>query len=56
MAILCQATMANFIQISIMAILVRVDMAINMVIIDVYAKNRKNADKLQKRIGKNRIC
>ena len=55
MAILHQAIMANFNKIAIMAILVWVDMAINMVNIGVYAKNRKNEDNLRKRIGKNRI-
>ena len=42
MATLCQA------------ILVWVDMAINMFNIGVYAKNRKNVDNLRKQIGKNR--
>ena len=55
MAILHQAIMANFNKIAKMAIIVRVDMAINMVNIGVYAKKRKNVDKLRKRIGKNRI-
>ena len=55
MAILCQAIMANFSKIAIMAIFVWVDMAINMVNIDVYAKKTKNVDNLRKWIGKNRI-
>ena len=55
MAILHQAIMANFYKIAIMAIIVRVDMAINMVNIGVYAKKRKNVDNLRKRIGKNCI-
>ena len=55
MAILCQAIMANFSKIAIMAILVWVDVAINMVNMGVSAKNRQNVDSLRKRIGKNRI-
>ena len=46
MAILCRAIMANINKMAIMAILVWIDMAINMVSIGVYAKNRKNVDKL----------
>ena len=46
MAILCQAIMANFNKMAIMAILVWVDMAINIVNISVYAKNRKNVNNL----------
>ena len=46
MAILHQAIMANFNQIAIMAIIVRVDMAINMVNIGVYAKSWQNVDSL----------
>ena len=38
-----------------MAILLWVDMVINMANIGVYAKNKKNVDTLRKRIGKNRI-
>ena len=45
MAILHQAIMANFNKIPQMAIIVRVDMAINMVNIGVYAKKRKNVVK-----------
>ena len=55
MAILCRAIMANINKMAIMAILVWIDMAINMVSIGVYAKNRKNVDNLRKRIGKNCI-
>ena len=55
MVILCQAIMAIFNKIAIMAIFVWVDMAINMVNIGVYAKNRENVDNLRKRIGKNCI-
>ena len=55
MATLCQAIMANFNKIVIMAILVWVVMAINMVNKGVYVKNRKNVDSLRKRIGKNHI-
>ena len=46
MAILCQAIMANFNKIAIMATLVWVDMTINIVNISVYAKNRKNVNNL----------
>ena len=46
MATLRQAIMANFNKMTIMAILVWVDMAINMVNIGVSAKNRKNVDNL----------
>ena len=46
MAILCRAIMANINKMAIMAILVWIDMAINMVSIGVYAKNRKNVDNL----------
>ena len=46
MAILCQAIMANFSKIAIMAILVWVDMAINMVNIGVYVKSWQNVDSL----------
>ena len=46
--------MTNFNQIAIMAILVWVNMAKNMVNIGVYAKGWQNVDSLQKRIGK--IC
>ena len=56
MATLCQAIMANFNKIVIMAILVWVVMAINMVNKGVYVKNRKNVDSLRKWIGKNRIA
>ena len=52
MAILRQAIMAKMNKMAIMAILVWINMAINMVNIGVYAKNRKNVDSLQKRIGK----
>ena len=55
MAILCRAIMANINKMAIMANLVWIDMAINMVSIGVYAKNRKNVDNLRKRIGKNCI-
>ena len=55
MAILCQAIMANFSKIAIMAILVWVDVAINMVNMGVSAKNWENVDSLPKRIGKNCI-
>ena len=48
MTILCQAIMPNFNKVAIMAILVRIDMAINMVNIGVYAKNMKNVDNLRK--------
>ena len=48
MAILCQAIMANFIKIAIMAVLVGVDMAINMVNMIVSAKSRQNVDSLRK--------
>ena len=44
MAMLCQAIMANFNKVAIMAILVWVDMA--MVNIGVFSKNRKNVDNL----------
>ena len=44
MATLCQAIMANFNKIVIMAILVWVVMAINMVNKGVYVKNRKNVE------------
>ena len=47
--------MANFSKIAIMAILVWVDVAINMVNMGVSAKNRQNVESLRKRIGKNRI-
>ena len=47
--------MANFNKIAIMDILVWVDMAINMVNIGVYARNRKNLDNFLKRIRKNCI-
>ena len=47
--------MPNFNKVAIMAILVRIDMAINMVNIGVYAKNMKNVDNLRKQIGKNHI-
>ena len=50
MATLCQAIMANFNKIVIMAILVWVVMAMNMVNKGVYVKNRKNVDSLRKRI------
>ena len=43
---LCKAIMANFNKMAIMTILVWIDMAINMVSIGVYAKNRKNVDNL----------
>ena len=46
MAILCRAIMANINKMAIMANLVWIDMAINMVSIGVYAKNRKNVDNL----------
>ena len=46
MATLCQPIMAIFNKIAIMVIFVWVDMAINMVNISVYAKNRKNVDYL----------
>ena len=46
MVILCQAIMAIFNKIAIMAILVWVDMAINMVNIGVYAKRWQNVDNL----------
>ena len=46
MAILCQAIMANFNKMAIMAILVWVDMAINMANMDVAAKIRQNVDNL----------
>ena len=55
MAILCQAIMANISKIAVMAILVWVEMATNMVNMGVSAKNRQNVDSLRKRIGKNRI-
>ena len=55
MAILCQAIMANFTKIAIMAILVWVDMAMNMVNMGVSAKNWQNVDSLRKRIGKSFI-
>ena len=55
MAILCQAIMANFSNIAIVAILVWVVMAINMVNMGVSAKNWENVDSLPKRIGKNCI-
>ena len=55
MTILGQAIIANFNKIAIMAILVRIDMAITMVKMGVYAKNMKNVDNLRKQIGKNRI-
>ena len=45
--------MANINKMATLAILVWIDRAINMVSIRVYAKNRKNVDNLQKRIGKN---
>ena len=50
MAILCQAIMANFSKIAIMAILVWVDVAINMVNIGVYAKSWQNVDLTRKYI------
>ena len=46
MVILCQAIMAIFNKIAIMAIFVWVDMAINMVNIGVYAKSWQNVDSL----------
>ena len=46
MAILCQAIMANFSKIAIMAVLVWVDMAINMVDMGFFAKNWQNVDSL----------
>ena len=46
MAILHQAIMANFNKIAIMAILVWVYMAINMVNIGVYTKSWQNVDSL----------
>ena len=46
MAISCQAIMANFSKIAIMAVLVWVAMAINMANMGVSAKNRKNVDNL----------
>ena len=46
MAILRQATMANFNKITIMAVLVWVDMTKKVV--HIYAKNRKNVNNLQK--------
>ena len=49
MTILDQAIMANFNKIAIMAINVRVDMAINMVNIGVYVKSWQNIDSLRKR-------
>ena len=55
MAILCLTIIANFNKIALMAILVWVDLAINMVNMDVSAKNKQNVDSLRKRIGKNRI-
>ena len=55
MAILCQAIMANFNKITIMAVLVWVDMAINMVNMGVSANKRHYVDSLQKRIGKKHI-
>ena len=55
MAISCQAIMANFSKIVVMAILVWVEMTTNMVNMGVSAKNWQNVDSLQKRIGKNRI-
>ena len=50
MATLYQAIMDNFNKIVIMAILVWVVMAINMVNKGVYVKNRKNVDSLRKQI------
>ena len=47
--------MANFSKIAIMAVVVLVDMAIDMVNMGVSAKNWQNVDSLRKRIGKNRI-
>ena len=55
MAMLCQAIMTNFSKIAIMAIFVWVDMAINMVNMNVSAKNWQTVDCLWKRIGKNHI-
>ena len=52
MAILRQAIMAKINKMAIMAILVWIYMAINMVDIGVYAKNRKNVDNLRKQIEK----
>ena len=46
MAISCQAIMANFSKIPIMAVLVWVDMALNMVNMDVSTKNWQNVDSL----------
>ena len=46
MAILRQATMANFNKITIMAVLVWFDMTKKVV--HIYAKNRKNVNNLQK--------
>ena len=46
MAILCQAIMANFNKMAIMATMACLDMAIIMVNIGVYSKNRKNVDYL----------
>ena len=46
MTILCHAIMGNFNKMAIMAILVWVDMAVNMANIGVSAKNRKNVDSL----------
>ena len=47
--------MANFSKIAIMAVLVLVDMAINMVNMGVSAKSRQNVDSLRKQIAKNHI-
>ena len=55
MAILHQTIMANFNKIAIMAILVWVDVAINIVDMDVSAKNWQNVDSLRKQIEINRI-
>ena len=55
MAILCQAIVANFSKIVIMAVFVWVDLAINMVNMGVFAKNWQNVDSLRKWIGKNRV-
>ena len=55
MAILCQVPMTNFNKIAIIAVLVWVYIAMNMVNISVFAKNRKYVANLHKQNGINHI-
>ena len=54
-AILSQAKMAIMAILTILAIMVRLNMATNMAIIGVYGKNRKNVDQPRKRNWKKCI-